>query len=317
MERTHGNWGEARRLGPEILDYAVDALCCVLAPFVPPDADVDADAGADQNQNQERQFNDSPDGTALTLPSEASSEADDEEALDSAGSGGVEGAMDDDTSSSEDGWTPTVGAGGGRLSLGSYGSFMHVSGSLGKARRSLSPSKLPRPRRHHLVLRLCGKVLASLARPSTTSSSSGKDGERRQSWSRAAGSSCSDETLGDNAAIVSEDPPAGVSAAQPAAARCHQNGNDCENAESFVGLSEDARTQHGNPPQEKAGIGEREGEAVERRRLDKVLGRVGEALTTAAKAVMSWMEGAEGASIVAFEEEVREHTPSSPGVNIC
>lgn len=155
---------EGPPLEQEILEGAVDALCHLLAPF-------ETTAGEDQGES----------GTASPV-------AFSEVARISAGWGGVarspgdvdkedaeEDEEDEDSStSSEDGWTPPkAGSVEGRkfASFGSGGSWRGRDGSSDNdtTRRSSTSSRLYSPRRHHLVLRLCGKVLASLARPTGAS----------------------------------------------------------------------------------------------------------------------------------------------------
>ncbi|CAM9962898.1 unnamed protein product [Ectocarpus fasciculatus] len=122
----------ARPLGMEMLDAAVDALCCMLAP-----------------------------STATQAVGEKGARRSGEETAGAVTVGRAAGAKEGAPSSA------LKGEGAGRV-VPPEGGREEAAGSE-RGHESVIPVPptplFPRPRRHHLVLRLCGKVLASLAPP--------------------------------------------------------------------------------------------------------------------------------------------------------
>lgn len=307
-----------RPLGPEILDAAVDALCCLLAP-----------------------------GGAVTSGFTVGG------SVVRQGNTGVEGGA---AGGSEGGSTGTVGGGVADAGRGSGVPFSVISPS---------PCSSSRPRRHHLVLRLCGKVLASLA-PSAPRATLADGGQRplaadKLSSGWAMGAVMEPVEEGDEeeavpaAACTAADPvvPAAAAApspvaigdafdertslpliprsspAKPEAAPASDSDSvtdsivDQERREEYdeersgtVADEGHARCvlDTGDPECVVNGEGEATvalGEGAESRgregggRRETVLRRIGDAHAAAAAAVLEGMGDAEGASIVAFEEEVR------------
>lgn len=216
-----------------------------------------------------------------------------------------------------------VAAGGGAVKRRGHRASVPPISSL-----SFVPPVAARPRRHHLVLRLCGKVLASLApRASVAAATVAPPWPATDAvvHPAAAVSTKSDvpETQGGSAgvvadAVVGSRPSAtaaiGVSAA---ASRIQENG-----AVSAGVLSRPSLSDQGPPgPVTATRMGKKDdadgakdhgrvsNDAKDSEincRRETVLRRIGDAHAAAAEAVLNGMGDAEGASIVAFEEEVRK-----------
>lgn len=310
-----------RPLGPEILDAAVDALCCLLAPGGA------ATSGFTVGGGVVRQ------GEAV---------------VEGGAAGGNEGGL-----------TGAVGGGVAEGGRGSGVSFSVVTPS---------PCSSSRPRRHHLVLRLCGKVLASLApsAPRETLADGGRrplaadglpsgwpmgavmepveEGDEDEAMPAAA-CTAADPVVPAAASPASTPAPAAIgdafddqtslpliprsSQAKPEAAPASDSDSatdsivDQERREEYDEersrtIADDGRARcvldTGHPECVISGEVEATGalgEGAESRggegggRRETVLRRIGDAHAAAAAAVLEGMGDAEGASIVAFEEEVR------------
>ncbi|CAM9765911.1 unnamed protein product [Ectocarpus sp. 4 AP-2014] len=241
----------ARPLGMEMLDAAVDALCCMLAPSTATQAVRGEGAGESGEETA---------GVVTVGTAAGAKEGAPSSALESEGGGGVhpEGGREE-AAGSERGHESTV---------------------------PVPPTPfLPRPRRHHLVLRLCGKVLASLAPPPPppSPSSGGADGDPATATPSPRGEVPPLPEPGTPSASGDTEDAAGTAAGMPV--------NSV--ADGGEGGSALARREEG-------GAGGGGG------RRDAMLRRIGDAHAAAAAAVLRGMGAAEGAAIVAFEEEIRE-----------
>lgn len=307
-------------LAPEVLDSAVDALCCLLTPSASPSSNPEAIKGVRQGSVK----------TASSAATVVIANAPRSAGKPLAGSGSGEGITGPGSMRSQGDSGGMVVGGGNQRSVKNGGAADGDGGDVGSgkigAKRAMSyrrpASGASPPRRHHLVLRLCGKVLASLARPS------------------AAADDDDDDDRGGSPALVGGDGEAETgggadslpSASQGQQAQLAENRHTDESPITTAAAAmQTGPTVAGHDPEIKAtgscdvgtaradqivaAAGREGGEAAagaeqrrsgsERRRRDTVLRRVGEALATAAEAVLSRMGDAEGASIVAFEEEVR------------
>ncbi|CAN0492748.1 unnamed protein product [Ectocarpus sp. 12 AP-2014] len=242
----------ARPLGMEMLDAAVDALCCMLAPSTATQAVRGEGAGESGEETA---------GVVAVGTAAGAKEGAPSSALESGGGGGVhpEGGREE-AAGSDRGHKSTI---------------------------PVPPTPfLPRPRRHHLVLRLCGKVLASLAPPPPPPppSSGGADGDPATATPSPRGEMPPLPEPGTPSAFGDAEDAAGTAAGMPASS----------GADGGEGGSVVARTEEGGTGGGGGG------------RRDAMLRRIGDAHAAAAAAVLRGMGAAEGAAIVAFEEEIRE-----------
>lgn len=241
----------ARPLGMEMLDAAVDALCCMLAPSTATQAVRGEGAGESGEETA---------GVVAVGTAAGAKEGAPSSALESGGGGGVhaEGGREE-AAGSERGHESTVPV-------------------------PQTPF-LPRPRRHHLVLRLCGKVLASLAPPPPPPppSSGGADGHPATATPSPRGEVPPVPEPGTPSAPGDTKDAAGTTAGMPV-----NSGADGGEGGSAVARREEGGTGGGGG------------------RRDAMLRRIGDAHAAAAAAVLRGMGAAEGAAIVAFEEEVRQ-----------
>ncbi|CBJ32244.1 conserved unknown protein [Ectocarpus siliculosus] len=231
----------ARPLGMEMLDAAVDALCCMLAPSTA----TQAVGGEGAGESGEETTGVVAVGTAAGTKEGAPSSA-----LGSGGGAGVhpEGGRKE-AAGSERGHESTV---------------------------PVPPTPfLPRPRRHHLVLRLCGKVLASLAPPPPPAppSSGGADGDPATVTPSPRGETPPVPEPGTPSASGGTEDAAGTAAGMPV-----NSAADGEEGASAVVRREEGGTGGGGG------------------RRDAMLKRIGEAHAAAAAAVLRGMGAAEGAA---------------------
>lgn len=342
----------------DILDPAVDALCLLLTPtvspglqsaFSPAPGSVTGAAAGDGIGDDSDEDSESDGGWV--------SKEDDSNEVSRAGTqqrqqqrrhqqaivgGDGGGGPRDEISSSSGGGGSSGGSScskGLSADMGRHASFGRGSngGSVGMGRGGCAP-----PRKHHLVLRLCGKVLASLARPPAN-----PDDNDRNSGSSSNGTSfmgTSPEKVVSESSIHSSSPYRGGAVeglatvdeedmdgeASLSLPRQGSGGDGCDGCDKVVMTQQSPQQQqqqrqrhrqqqngdrHSGEEETELGEEARGGRqdggvaevlgSSERSRQDTVLRRVGEALASAAEAVVQGMSAAEGASIVAFEEEVR------------
>lgn len=275
-----------RPLGVGILDSAVDALCCMLAPSA-----AEVQAVEDGGVGEER-------GVGVDTIS-----------------GGIvavenDGVTKEAAGEEEEAGGPVDGV-DHRAHEGTYLATPSSSTVPPSPPSIRVPS--PRPRRHHLVLRLCGKVLASLAPPqppppTADSSFSPAGGVGGGGGSGGVGNAAVPQREGE------QEPSAEGSHGEVLAGGgegaggkvCVHSGSEGVSGREEVGVEEAERLYSG-----EAGAGAGGG------RRDAVLRRIGAAHSAAAEVVLRGMGDAESASIVAFEEEVRSLLCVYPNFFVC